>query len=199
MKMHEYKPLGSDPRCEYCGLTEQEGNHSIVVGGGMVKDERSKTWDRIMDRVKNGPPISMPVIMGVDMARDEPPPPVKYIMAINPGGSDYFRELWEEGHKEQGPAVIPIPDGFTFHTLPEPPPGPFMEMTLDRARIGLKLLNLGDDPDAVEAYITYPGIPIVHSVRLDKGNTHYIQAQELFCTALVEYLALHNVAAHFTL
>ena len=34
MKMHGYSPLGADPRCEYCGQSEEEGNHSIVVGGG---------------------------------------------------------------------------------------------------------------------------------------------------------------------
>ena len=160
MKMHEYSPLGADPRCEHCGLSEQEGNHSIEVGGTWTGCPPMRTPAHVFATSNKE---AMPFdeddrrFMGVDMVRDEEEicPPV------------------------QGQKV-------------------FMEMKLDRARIGLKLLDTGDDAKTTTC-LTYPGIPVTRTVDLDKGNFHYTTARLTFQADLIKYLASHGVKAEFIL
>ena len=144
MKMHGYSPLGADPRCEYCGLSEGHGNHTIVVGGGMVKDEKSKQRDGMLEQIMNTPPVIEEIRM-----------------------------------PERGPEF-------------------FMTIQLDRARIGLKLLDEGDDAKTTTCF-TYPGIPITRTVDLEKGNYHYHAMQEVFLGDIVEYLTIHGVKAELIL
>lgn len=145
MKMHEHSPIGSDPRCKHCGMSEEEGMHSIVVGGG---------------EVTTVPEAELAGYLLMSSSKEVTPP-----------ADDDRRYMKME-------------------------PKLFMEMKLDRAKIGLKLLDEGDDAETATC-LTYPGIPRTQVVYLALGNTQYRRAQDRFCENLVEYLAEHGVKAEW--
>ena len=59
MKMHEYKALGADARCQHCGLSEEEGSHSLELEGTPAKFPK-RFMSMRLDRAKIGLRMCLP-------------------------------------------------------------------------------------------------------------------------------------------